>query len=186
MPDQVSRPHSWRQRQAKPIQINSLIFKDIAAQAIMIHIEAALDCIIEIDAAITEAAHDNLTPPTKDTATDLAMTSSHWSYHRSSQHRSSSGYQSQHHSRSHSQPSYRSSRHESHHSSSQSSRTRQKPHLKNNMRVKIEDPHMDYYSSRWSLQWLRRGIQSFKLTEPSPSSDFHKHRRTTFQTNWLQ
>ena len=28
----------------------------------------------------------------------------------------------------------------------------------------------------WSLQCLRRGIQSFKLTEPSPSSDSHEHR----------
>ena len=53
---------------------HSLIFKDITAQAIMICIEAALDCNIEIDAAITEAAHDNLTPPTENTATDFIMT----------------------------------------------------------------------------------------------------------------
>ena len=27
---------------------------------------------------------------------------------------------------------------------------------------------------QWTLQWLRGGIQSFKLTEPSPSSDYHE------------
>ena len=37
-------------------------------------IEAALDCNTEIDAAITEAAHDHLTQPMEDTATDHAMT----------------------------------------------------------------------------------------------------------------
>ena len=37
------------------------------------------------------------------------------------------------------------------------------------MRVKIEDPHTDYYSSD-----DQGGIQLFKLTMPSPSSDFHE------------
>ena len=37
-------------------------------------------------------------------------------------------------------------RHESCRSSSQSSGTRRKLHPKKNMRVKIEDPHTDYYS----------------------------------------
>ena len=32
----------------------------------MIHIEATLDCNTKIDAAITEAAHDDLVPPTGD------------------------------------------------------------------------------------------------------------------------
>ena len=36
--------------------------------------EATLDHNIEIDAATTEAAHDNSAQPTEDTATDLAMT----------------------------------------------------------------------------------------------------------------
>ena len=53
---------------------HSLIFKDITAQAIMIWIEATLDCNTKIDTAITEAGYDNLTPPTEDTATDLTMT----------------------------------------------------------------------------------------------------------------
>ena len=53
---------------------HSLIFEDITAQAIMIHIEATLDHDTEIDAAIAEAAHDNLTPSTEDTATDLTVT----------------------------------------------------------------------------------------------------------------
>ena len=49
-------------------------FKDITAQAIAIHKEAALDHNTKIDAAITEPAYDNLTPSIEDTATDLAMT----------------------------------------------------------------------------------------------------------------
>ena len=43
---------------------HSLIFEDIAAQAIAISIEVTLDSNTKIDAAITEAAHDNLTLPT--------------------------------------------------------------------------------------------------------------------------
>ena len=46
----------------------------------------------------------------------------------------------------HSQPSYRSSRYESHWTNSHSSRMRRRPHPKKNMKVKIEDPHTDYYS----------------------------------------
>ena len=53
---------------------HSLIFKDITAQAIAIHIEATLDHNTEIEAAITEATHDNLIPTTEDTVTDLTMT----------------------------------------------------------------------------------------------------------------
>ena len=53
---------------------HGLIFKDITTQANVICIEAALDHNTEIDAAITEAAHDNLTPPIENTATDLAVT----------------------------------------------------------------------------------------------------------------
>ena len=49
----------------------TLTFEDIAAPAIAICIEAALDCNTEIDAAITEAAHNDLTQPTEGTATDL-------------------------------------------------------------------------------------------------------------------
>ena len=39
--------------------------EDIAAQVIMIHIEAALDCNKGIDAATTGAVHDDLTQPTE-------------------------------------------------------------------------------------------------------------------------
>ena len=53
---------------------HSLIFEDITAQTIIILIDTALDHTTKIDAAITEAAHDNLAPPTEDTATDLTMT----------------------------------------------------------------------------------------------------------------
>ena len=48
---------------------HSLIFNDITAQAIVICIEAILDSNTKI-----EAAHDNFTPPTEDTTTDLIMT----------------------------------------------------------------------------------------------------------------
>ena len=53
---------------------HSPTFKDIAAQVIVICIEATLDHDTWIDAATTGATHDDLTQPTEDTATDLAMT----------------------------------------------------------------------------------------------------------------
>ena len=71
----------------------------------------------------------------------------HWPHCRSSIHRSSSAYQSRDCSRSCSWPSYQSSRQDSHRSSSYSSRSNGKSHLKKNLRMKIKDPHMDYYSS---------------------------------------
>ena len=71
----------------------------------------------------------------------------HQSHCRLSKHWSPSGYWSQDHSRSHSWSPYRSSRHEAHQSDSYSSRMRRRPHPKKNMKVKIEDPHTDYYSS---------------------------------------
>ena len=51
-----------------------LIFEDITAPANTFHIEVALDCNTNIDAAIIEAGHDNLAPTTEDTATYLTMT----------------------------------------------------------------------------------------------------------------
>ena len=53
---------------------HSHTFKDIAAQAIAICIEATPDCNTGIDAATTEAAHNDLAQPREDTATDLTMT----------------------------------------------------------------------------------------------------------------
>ena len=53
---------------------HSPTFEDIAAQVIVIHIEATLDHNTEIDATTTGAAHDDLALPTEDTATDLTMT----------------------------------------------------------------------------------------------------------------
>ena len=50
---------------------SNLTFKDIAAQAIAICMEATLDHNIEIDAAITEMVHDDLAQSTEDTATYL-------------------------------------------------------------------------------------------------------------------
>ena len=70
----------------------------------------------------------------------------HWSCHRSSVHRSLS-YHSRDQSHSCSHPSYTSSRWDSHRSHLHSSSSWSKPHHKKNTRVKIEDPHMDYYSS---------------------------------------
>ena len=70
----------------------------------------------------------------------------HWPHQRSSVHRSSS-FHSRDQSHLHSYPSYKSSRWDIHRSHLHSSRSWSKPHHKKNTRVKIEDPHMDYYSS---------------------------------------
>ena len=40
--------------------------------------------------------------------------------------------------------------------------------------MKIEDPHMDYYSSNDHSSDSGEESNHFKLTEPSPSSDFHE------------
>ena len=53
---------------------HSLTFKDIAAQVMTIPIEAALDHNTRIDAAITGAAPDILTPPIEATAINLTVT----------------------------------------------------------------------------------------------------------------
>ena len=53
---------------------HSPTFKDIAAQVITICIEATLDDNTGADATTTGAAHNNLAPPTKDTATHLTVT----------------------------------------------------------------------------------------------------------------
>ena len=58
----------------KAIADYSLILGDITPSVIAIHIGSTLDCNIGIDAATTGAVHYNLTQPTEDTATDLAMT----------------------------------------------------------------------------------------------------------------
>ena len=73
MPDPV-RDTTMKTETDKADPDRILIFEDITAQAITIHIEAALDCHTEIDAAITETAHDNLAPSTETTSTDLTMT----------------------------------------------------------------------------------------------------------------
>ena len=53
---------------------HSLTTKNIAAGVTMIHIEATLDHNTGIDTATTELAHNNLSQPTEDTATDLTVT----------------------------------------------------------------------------------------------------------------
>ena len=57
--------------------------KDFTAWVIMICIEAALDHNIGIDTTTTGPAHDELTQPTEETATDLTMThhTGHIAYH---------------------------------------------------------------------------------------------------------
>ena len=52
---------------------HSPTFEDIAAQVITIHIETTLDHNTRIDTTTTGATHDDLTQPTEETATDLAM-----------------------------------------------------------------------------------------------------------------
>ena len=53
---------------------HSLSFDDTTAWAIVICIEVTLDHNTSIDTVITEAANDELTQPTEDTATDLTVT----------------------------------------------------------------------------------------------------------------
>ena len=70
----------------------------------------------------------------------------HIPHHRSSTHRSPSCHSTDRsHSCSH--PSYKSSWWDSYRSHSCSSRSQRKPHHKKNTRLKIEDPHTDYYCS---------------------------------------
>ena len=54
------------------------------------------------------------------------------------------------------------------------SRSQSKPHHKKNTRVKIEDLHMDYYSYDDHSCDSGEKDRSFKLNEPSPSSDSHE------------
>ena len=62
------------------------------AKAIVIHTEATLDHNTEIDAAISQVAHDGLGQPTEDTTADITMThcTGHVTDHPT--HHSSSGY----------------------------------------------------------------------------------------------
>ena len=53
---------------------HSPIFADITTQVIAIYIEATLDCNTGIDAATTGAVHNDLSQPTEDAATDIAVT----------------------------------------------------------------------------------------------------------------
>ena len=73
MPDQVQET-TMKIETGKANPDQSPTFKDITAQVIMICIEVALDHNTGIDAATTGADHDDLTQPTEDIATDLAMT----------------------------------------------------------------------------------------------------------------
>ena len=144
MPDQVLDT-TVKTETSKANPDHSLIFKDITAQAIVIHIEATLDHGTEIDAAITEASHDNLTPTTVDTATYLTVTPliNHITdYPKTEALQATNPNIIVGHTHDHP-----SSRHELHHLSSQSSRMKIKSHSKKNMKVKIEDPCTDYYNS---------------------------------------
>ena len=57
-----------------PIRAMSLTFEDITAQGSLIPTEAALDHNTRRDAAITGAAHNDLTPSIEATAIDLTVT----------------------------------------------------------------------------------------------------------------
>ena len=133
----------WRQTgEANPD--HSPTIKDIAAWVI---IEATLDHNTGIDAPTTEAAHDDLTQPTEDTATDLTVT--HCTCHITDPPNIEALWATnpEFHSKSHSWPSYWSSRHGSCGPDSYSSRTKRRPDPKKNMKMKIEDLHTYYYSS---------------------------------------
>ena len=120
------------------------IFTDIAAQVIMTHIEATPGHDTGIIATSPGVAHNAQVPHTWVTAIYPATTH-HIDPTADHPHRSSSSYHSRDQSRSCSHPSYKSSRRDLHRS--HSSRSQSKPHHKRNPRVKMEDPHMDYYSS---------------------------------------
>ena len=123
---------------------HNLISADITAQVIMIHTEAVQGHITVIHVATTGAAHNTHAPPIRVTAINPAMT--HHTDHITDDHPCIAVLQltTLEITVDHSQPSYKSSRQDSHRSSSYSSGSQGKPHLKMNLKVKIEDPHRDY------------------------------------------
>ena len=73
MPDQVQDTIMTKETgEANPD--HNLIFKNITAQVVVIHTEAAQGHNTMIDAAAIGAVHDNCTPPIQGTAINLAMT----------------------------------------------------------------------------------------------------------------
>ena len=73
MPDQVWGT-AMKIKTGKASADQSPTMEDIAAWVIVIHTEAILDHNTVIDVATTEGAHNDLTQPIKDTATNVAMT----------------------------------------------------------------------------------------------------------------
>ena len=137
----------WKTGISEVIPDHNLIFTDITAWVVTIHTEAAQGYGIGIITAIRGAAHNTYNPYIEVTAIDPAAT--HHTNHIADHPYIEvlSAHESRDHSRSCLWPSYKSSRQDSHRSYSHSSRSWGKPHLKKNPRLKIEDPHMSYYSS---------------------------------------
>ena len=98
------------------------IFKNIAAQVIMILTEAVQGHNTGINVATTGAVHNNHAPPIEAKAIDLTMTH-HIDCIAEHPHIDALQVTNQDHHRSCSQPSYQSSRQDSHRSSSHSSRS---------------------------------------------------------------
>ena len=125
MPDQV-QDITMKTETGEVDPDHNLIFENNAAQIVTIPTEATQGHNTRIDVATTGAAHDAHAPPIEATAISLALT---------------------HHINHITDHPYIEVLQDLHRSSSHSSRPQGKPHLKKNQRVKIDDPHMDYYGS---------------------------------------
>ena len=140
----------------------------------MTHTDAAPGHDIGIITATPRVTHDAHASHIEITVIDPAVIHHTDLNCRSSTHRSSSAYHSRDHSRSHSHPSYKSTRwdlHRSHLTFQQIMR----------QTTPQEEPESENRRSThrllqfwWPFWQLRRGSRSFKLNEPSPSSDSHE------------
>ena len=146
---------------------HSPTIEDIIGWVIMIHIEVALEHNAKIDAATTEVAHNNLAQHTEDAATDLIVT--HHTGHIAALQVINCEIIVGH---IHTYPTY--------HQAwimqirfilqqDEMKATSQEEHEGEDRR-----PTHWLLQLRWSLQWLGRGARSFKLIEPSASSDAHE------------
>ena len=153
---------------------HNLIFEDITAWVVTVHTEATHGHSIRIITATTEAAHNIHAPPIQVTAIDPTMThpADHIMDHPHIEvlqlttpeivvdhvHDHPTNLQGE----THTDQVHIPADHEANHTLEESEGE--------NWRSKLR-----LLQLWWTLQWLRRGSQSFKLSEPSQSSDSHEH-----------
>ena len=146
MPDQV-QDTTMKTGTGEVIPDYNLILTDIAVRAIMIHTEATPGNSTGTIAATPGVTNDGHAPHIEIIAINPA-TAHHTDPIADCPHTEVLQLTTQRdHSRSHWCPSYKSSRWDLHRSQSHSSRSWSKPYIKKNLRVKMEDPHTNYYSS---------------------------------------